>query len=316
MDLSPGADVPGNDLNGDRRRHVRHAVHTPAFASFDGVTGGMILDLSEQGLSMQTAVPVTPNRATPLQISLPDPATYVETTGYIAWADALGRAGVKFSDLPDEARQRLREWLTFNDGAPSRKAPKLAVGQASYSGSSNGRTRSAITLETEVGMFSDFHSSPASTTAQYEFNSLGSDLSGALRLIAERARSLTRGTGSAIALRHGEHMICRASIGANAPAFGARLDVQSGISGECVRNGRSQRCDDAANDPRVNAETCQLLQIRSILAAPAKYERDVVGLLEVFSTESFAFDEGDVAVVERLAQTVLLAVNNFAALPR
>ncbi len=36
----------------DRRRWARHKVHTPAFASFDGVTGGMILDLSEQGMSM------------------------------------------------------------------------------------------------------------------------------------------------------------------------------------------------------------------------------------------------------------------------
>src|SRR6202044_359347 len=38
----------------ERRRCWRQTVHAPAFASFDGVTGGMILDLSEEGLSMQT----------------------------------------------------------------------------------------------------------------------------------------------------------------------------------------------------------------------------------------------------------------------
>jgi hypothetical protein len=32
-------------------------------------------------------------------------------------------------------------------------------------------------------------------------------------------------------------------------------------------------------------------------------------MLEVFSAQSFAFDEGDLAVVERLAQTVLLMVS-------
>jgi GAF domain-containing protein len=42
------------------------------------------------------------------------------------------------------------------------------------------------------------------------------------------------------------------------------------------------------------------------VAAPIRYERDVVGLLEVFSPQSFAFDDGDLEVVERLAQTVLL----------
>ena len=311
--------MPANDLSPDRRRYVRHAVHTPAFASFDGVTGGMILDLSEQGLSMQTAAPLPPNRRSQIQVSLADPATYVETTGYIAWADALGRAGVRFSDLPREARRRLREWLTLNDSAPSWKAPKVSVGASSTSHSvpgGNGQGRSAITLETEVGTLGDMHGSPLSTTAQYEFKGLGTDLSSALRLIAERARSLTRGTGAAIALSHNGLMICRASVGANAPPFGAQLQVDSGISGECVRSARSQRCDDAENDPRVNVAACQLLKIRSILAAPIKYERDVVGLVEVFSTESFAFDEGDVAVVERLAQTVLLAVSNFTMAER
>jgi len=36
-------------------------------------------------------------------------------------------------------------------------------------------------------------------------------------------------------------------------------------------------------------------------------------LLEVFSTAPFAFDEGDVAVVERLAQTVVLTMSHSSA---
>jgi GAF domain-containing protein len=42
----------------------------------------------------------------------------------------------------------------------------------------------------------------------------------------------------------------------------------------------------------------------------------VIGLLEIFSTVPFAFDEGDVAVAERLAQTVLLALSQMTELPR
>src|SRR6202521_2110090 len=91
----------------DRRSCLRHKVHGPAFASFDGVTGGVILDLSEQGLSMQTDVPVVPDRRVHLRLDLPGSAASLETTGYIAWADALGRAGVRFSELPEDARQRL-----------------------------------------------------------------------------------------------------------------------------------------------------------------------------------------------------------------
>jgi len=36
--------------------------------------------------------------------------------------------------------------------------------------------------------------------------------------------------------------------------------------------------------------------------------------LEVFSTQPFAFDEGDVAVIERLARTVLMTMSRMAAL--
>src|SRR6478752_4151692 len=109
----------GQSMLTERRSCVRHKVIGPVFASFDGVTGGMILDLSEQGLSMQTIVPLDRDRRLHLRLDLPDSEAQLETTGYIAWADALGRAGVRFADLPEEARRRLDRWLTLNDQAPS-----------------------------------------------------------------------------------------------------------------------------------------------------------------------------------------------------
>ena len=84
----------------ERRRCLRQQLHAPAFASFDGVSGGMILDLSEEGLAMQTDSRLERERRVRLELDLGEPAIHVETTGYIAWADALGRAGVRFSELP------------------------------------------------------------------------------------------------------------------------------------------------------------------------------------------------------------------------
>ena len=126
--------VPNQEFVPERRRCLRQMVHAPAFASFDGVSGGMILDLSEEGLSMQMSpVPdgqsIEKERPVRLEIDL-SPGGHVETTGYMAWADALGRAGVRFSDLPEAARLRLNEWLTVNAGAPSHIAPKVALGRA------------------------------------------------------------------------------------------------------------------------------------------------------------------------------------------
>jgi putative methionine-R-sulfoxide reductase with GAF domain len=307
----------------ERRRCLRQMVHAPAFASFDGVSGGMILDLSEEGLSMQMGhaldgqsidgKSVDKGRSVRLEIDL-SPSGHVETTGYIAWADALGRAGVRFSDLPEAARRRLNEWLTVNAGAPSHIAPKVALDRAWAWGAGakpGGRDREhmAISLEADTETpetaGSNGNERQSSATVQYEFSSLGNDLAATLRLIGERARALTRGTSAAIALVHKDGVICRASVGETAPALGTRLDVNSGLSGECFREGRTLRCDDAENDPRVDLENCRRLGVRSILAAPVRYERDTVGLLMVFSPAPFNFDEGDVAVVESLAHTVI-----------
>jgi len=299
----------------DRRHCVRHKVQSPAYASFDGVTGGMVLDLSQQGLAMLTEPPLDAGRRLRLNLNLNGVPAHIETTGYVAWADALGRAGVRFSELPAEARHRLDEWLTKNDDAPSRKAPTITVDSGSLIGfgpttrSHLSETR-AITLEAHSAT-----SLQTSTTTQYEFNSLGTDLNAALRLISERAKSLTRGSGAAIALLHNQSMMCRASVGSCAPALGSRLDYENGFSAECVRSAKSMRCDDTENDDRVDLASCRWLGVRSILAAPIQYERSVIGLLEIFSTVPFTFDEGDVAVAERLAQTVLLALSQMTELP-
>jgi GAF domain-containing protein len=215
----------------------------------------------------------------------------------------------------------LNEWLTQNAGAPSRMAPKFAVGPSPrYAGVSTpvraNRDHLAISIEPETESQTEVFRSPASGTIQYEFAALGSDLNTALRVIGERARSLTRGTSAAIALSHNGSVICRASVGASAPALGTRVDASSGFSGECFRAGKSLRCDDAETDPRVDLASCRRAGIRSILAAPIRYDRDVVGLLAVFATHPFSFDEGDVAVVESLAHTVVLAMSEASALKR
>lgn len=298
-----------HDLAPDRRHCLRQKVNTPAFASFDGVTGGMILDLSEDGMAMQTLAPLEANSRLALQLSLGEPAAHLETTGYVAWADALGRAGVRFSDLPDEARMRLRQWLTLNASTPSQKAPRWVVRDSAVMRSSSATPASpglALSLETGSGLS---EAGVLSTTAQYEFKSLAGDLPAAMSLIVSRACSITRGTAAAVAVAGEDGMVCRAVAGSTALHIGTEVDVSSGFTGECIRTCRALRCDDAETDLRTDAEACRLLGIRSILAAPALYERDLIGLLEVFSTRAFAFDDGDLAVVERLAQTVVLTLS-------
>lgn len=305
----------------ERRHALRQKVNTPAFASFDGATGGMVLDLSEEGMAMQALAPLESHSLVPLHLTLGEPTAYLETTGYVAWADALGRAGVRFADLPDDARGRLRQWLTVNAAAPSWKAPRWVVNDSVFA-----RGTASAKASTTPGVALSLEASPQvsgtalipsrSTTVQYEFKALHKDINESLQLIASRAFAITRGDGAAVALIGENGMTCRAVAGSAAPEIGARVDLTAGFTGECIRLARPLRCDDSESDAFADAEACRRLGIRSIVAAPVLYERDLVGLLEVFSVRPFAFDDGDLAVVERLAQTVVMTLSRAEVLQR
>ena len=142
-----------------------------------------------------------------------------------------------------------------------------------------------------------------------EVEALGTDLDAALHLVARRAQAFTRATGAAIALTEGREMICRANAGRDAPPLGARLEIGSGFSGECVSTGMLLRCDDSETDPRVNRESCRALGIRSMAAAPIRADAAIIGLLEVFSPEPSAFGSEDELVLSRLAEIISAAVH-------
>src|SRR5438105_4849029 len=150
---------------------------------------------------------------------------------------------------------------------------------------------------------------PTLNAIQRQIAALGSDLDAALALLVQRAQMITRASGAAIALEQGSETVCRASSG-EAPPLGARLQVGSGFSGECVRTAQLQRCDDSEIHPLVDRETCRALGIRSMIAAPVLSSERVIGLLEVFSPNAGAFEETDAIALRRLADVVAKAASS------
>jgi len=86
------------------------------------------------------------------------------------------------------------------------------------------------------------------------------------------------------------------------------LHVGSGFSGECVRTGRSLRCDDSETDDRVDREGCKALGIRSMIAVPIQPGNKVTGLLEVFSPQPYAFNANDISALQQLTGSILPAL--------
>jgi len=122
-----------------------------------------------------------------------------------------------------------------------------------------------------------------------------------LATITDAARQVTGASGAALAMWKDGAMVCRARSGDTAPALGAQLSAETGISGECLRTGKIQHCTDTENDPIVDAEVCRGLGLRSIAVFPIHGWREINGVLEVFSTQPAAFTEQHIALLQQLA---------------
>jgi len=146
---------------------------------------------------------------------------------------------------------------------------------------------------------------PDDTTAgaQEEFA-----LNDVLQLVAARALAVTGADGVAIALAEENAIVCRACCGKISPQPGVKVDPTSGFSGACLRGGHTVRCDDAEIDSRVNAQAARTLGARSMVAVPLTAKQRVVGLIEVFSSETFGFNDSDVRSLNLLGELILAAI--------
>lgn len=127
-----------------------------------------------------------------------------------------------------------------------------------------------------------------------------------MRFVVERAFTLTRADGAALALWQADRLVCQAQTGDTAPTIGSEVVTDSGLSGLCVRTGYAWRCDDAITDPNVNREACRQLGVRSVIAAPLTQLNRVLGILQVMSSEAFAFDDRDIATVQLLSHLMVM----------
>jgi len=119
----------------------------------------------------------------------------------------------------------------------------------------------------------------------------------------EQAREATRASGAAIALTRAGAMICRATTG-NAPNLGTPVDTASGLSAACLKTGTIQQCSDTEVDPRVDADACRHLDVRSMLLLPISDASGVCGILEVFSPIPNNFGDQDVQALQLMASRI------------
>ncbi|HXF14277.1 MAG TPA: hypothetical protein VN517_14075 [Terriglobales bacterium] len=99
-------------MRGDRRSATRQKGETLAYLQFPtGIVPALVMDVTEQGLSLQAAEGLTPLRGVPLRFLLPGTAEVIHATGDFIWADGNGRAGLFFSKIAPACQRALQAWL-------------------------------------------------------------------------------------------------------------------------------------------------------------------------------------------------------------
>lgn len=97
----------------EKRIKLRVSLHAPASIAYGNAenVGATLLDLSEDGLALQSERRLPPRCKVYFQFSLPGNKSTVRLSGDVVWQDSSGRVGIRFVDVPQTSRRTLNEWI-------------------------------------------------------------------------------------------------------------------------------------------------------------------------------------------------------------
>lgn len=96
----------------ERRLRVRQRLNDLAYLDIGVDNGGIVLNLTDEGMGFQAVAPLGDQKEVHLRIQLPRSRTRIETTAQIIWQGPEDRqAGVRFLHMPADARGQIRQWV-------------------------------------------------------------------------------------------------------------------------------------------------------------------------------------------------------------
>jgi CheY-like chemotaxis protein len=115
----------------EKRAKLRVALHAPASIAYGNSenVAATLLDLSEDGLAIQSERRLPLRCKVYFQFNLPGGTAAVRLSGDVVWQDSSGRVGIRFADVPQTSRRTLSEWIKGSLArlaTAEREAPKVA----------------------------------------------------------------------------------------------------------------------------------------------------------------------------------------------
>ena len=137
----------------DRRSHSRQ-ITTLNYITLGESNGGILLNISEDGLAFTAAEPLVGEFVPRLRFQLEEKAEWIEASGRIVWLNESKKgAGIQFLDISDADRGQIRRWIESKNLSEIQDAE---------------RTTRKIRRETEVTPFPAPKSNTRNIEKQYE----------------------------------------------------------------------------------------------------------------------------------------------------
>src|SRR5882672_12731090 len=97
----------------EKRIRLRVSLHGPASIAYGTAENvpATLLDLSEDGLAIQSERRLPLRCKVYFQFNLPGEKSSVRLSGDVVWQDSSGRVGIRFVDVPQTSRRTMNEWI-------------------------------------------------------------------------------------------------------------------------------------------------------------------------------------------------------------
>jgi hypothetical protein len=89
-------------------------LRTLTYVTLDEANGGIIRNLSHEGVAVQAVGRLQQDQRVRLRFELRFPRLRLEATGHVSWTSDTGRCGIRFVDLPTRTRRQIDEWVFSN----------------------------------------------------------------------------------------------------------------------------------------------------------------------------------------------------------
>ena len=113
------------------RAHMRRKLSPMAYVELGQDNGGILLNLSEGGFAVQSALALTSRVFSELRFQVPALQGWLTASGRIVWiSDSKKEAGIQFTELPGEARREIHKWVSA-DGESERAQERTPAPRSS-----------------------------------------------------------------------------------------------------------------------------------------------------------------------------------------